>query len=63
MVQSVLWSIKIKNIYLGTLEKSMPNTLHGKKNWKCKEAGFEYSEMSIDETEENLQDSTSQWMK
>ena len=50
--------------YLGLYEKSMPNTLSWEEKLEVvKEAGFDYLEMSIDETEENLQDLISQWMK
>ena len=44
-----------KEYYLGLYEKSMPNTLSWEEKLKVvKEAGFDYLEMSIDETEEKL---------
>ena len=50
----IIWSIKIKRILFGT-EKSMPNTLSWEEKLEVvKEAGFDYLEMSIDETEEKL---------
>ena len=44
-----------KEYYLGLYEKSMPNTLSWEEKLEVvKEAGFDYLEMSIDETEEKL---------
>lgn len=45
----------MKQYTLGLYEKSMPNTLTWKEKLICaKEAGFDFIEMSIDETEEKL---------
>ena len=51
----VLWSIKIKNTIWDFMRKVCLIHFHGKEKLEVvKEAGFDYLEMSIDETEEKL---------
>ena len=55
MVRGRIMVNQNKEYYLGLYEKSMPNTLSWEEKLKVvKEAGFDYLEMSIDETEEKL---------
>ena len=55
MVRGRIMVNQNKEYYLGLYEKSMPNTLSWEEKLEVvKEAGFDYLEMSIDETEEKL---------
>lgn len=50
-----LWRTTMKTYELGIYEKAMPNTLTWEEKMKvAKEAGFDYIEISIDETDEKL---------